>query len=52
MNADDVFDMREVSVTGIGSVGHTGILLICEDVFSPMQERHICAPSAFVRPGF
>ena len=47
MDADDVFDVREVPVAGVGGVRHARILSISEEIFSPMNERHVrsLAPS-------
>ena len=50
MDADDVFDVREVAVAGIGRVRHTRILLIREEMFPPMKEGHVGSPSSFMRP--
>ena len=50
MNADDVFDVREVTITGVGGVRNTGILLIREQIFSPVKKGHVGSPGSFMRP--
>lgn len=50
MDADDVFDVREVAVAGIGRVWHARILLIREEMFPPVKKRHVGSPSSFMRP--
>ena len=51
MDTDNVFNMREMPVTSICGVRHAWILLIREEVFSPMKERHISSVRPFMRPG-
>ena len=50
MDADDVFDVREVTITGVGGVRNTGILLIREQIFSPVKKGHVGSPGSFMRP--